>query len=276
MAATFVSTSAIADVQAGVEAWKRGDYAAAIAQWRTEALTGDAMAQFNLGQAYKLGRGVAVDLRQAEEWYRLAAVQGLAEAENNYAYVLFENGKRKEAMPWIRKAAGRGDARAQYVLGTAFFNGDLAERDWPRAYALMRLAVTGGVAQAKTSLAHMEKFVPAEDRKRGLALAAGPLATLVPDGKPVTQSPAPQASPRPVPSGKWRVQLGAFSQEARARKQWDLLTGRIDALTRFEPQYVRTDDVVRLQIGPVGAKKDANRLCETVKSAGSACFPVAP
>lgn len=274
MAAILIATPALADVQAGAEAWKRRDFAEAVAQWRTDALAGDATAQFNLGQAYKLGRGVAVDLRQAEEWYRLAAVQGLAEAENNYAYVLFENGKRKEAMPWIRKAASRGEARAQYVLGTAFFNGDLAGRDWPRAYALMRLATAGGVTQAKTSLAHMEKFIPAEDRQRGLALAAEP-ATALAQETPMAPT-SPQPAPGAIPAGKWRVQLGAFGQESRARKAWDQVSGKIPALTRFQPQYIRADGVVRLQAGPVGSKQDANRLCETVKAARSACFPVAP
>ena len=31
-------------------------------------------------------------------------------------------------MPWIERAADRGDPRAQYVLGTALFNGDLIAR----------------------------------------------------------------------------------------------------------------------------------------------------
>ena len=47
---------ALADVKAGVDAWQQGDYAKAIAQWRPLAEAGDPDAQFNLGQAYKLGR----------------------------------------------------------------------------------------------------------------------------------------------------------------------------------------------------------------------------
>ena len=51
-----------ADVKAGVDAWQAGNYPAAVAEWRPLAIAGDADAQFNLGQAYKLGRGVPADL----------------------------------------------------------------------------------------------------------------------------------------------------------------------------------------------------------------------
>ena len=43
---------------AGVDAWTRGDFPAAVKEWQAGAARGDADAQFNLGQAYKLGKGV--------------------------------------------------------------------------------------------------------------------------------------------------------------------------------------------------------------------------
>ena len=58
--ATSVSIAAFqpvsADVKDGVEAYARGEFEKAVAEWRGPALAGDADAQFNLGQAYKLGR----------------------------------------------------------------------------------------------------------------------------------------------------------------------------------------------------------------------------
>ena len=42
-------------VKTGIEAWQRADYAGAVAIWRPLAEKGDADAQFNLGQAYRLG-----------------------------------------------------------------------------------------------------------------------------------------------------------------------------------------------------------------------------
>src|SRR3954467_12127042 len=82
-------TPAFADVKAGVDAWSRGDYRKAIDEWRPAAIKGDADAQFNLGQAYKLGRGVPADLPMAESWYRKAALQGHLQAEDNYGLILF-------------------------------------------------------------------------------------------------------------------------------------------------------------------------------------------
>jgi TPR repeat protein len=175
---------ALADVKAGIDAWQQGDYRRAVAEWRPLAASGDADAQFNLGQAYKLGRGVAVDMPVAAEWFRKAAVQGHQRASDNYGLLLYQQGRREDAMPYIRKSAERGEPRAQYLLGTAMFNGDLDRKDWIMAYALMTRAAAAGLEQATASLAAMDKYVPAEQRQKGIALAArmAQAATPVPPG----------------------------------------------------------------------------------------------
>ena len=167
----IMGTPARADVKTGVDAWSRGDYPAAIKTWRPLAINGDADAQFNLGQAYKLGRGVPVDFKLAEGWYRKAADQGHFQAEDNLGLILFQNGDRPKAMPYIEKSANRGEPRAQYVLATALFNGDLAKKNWVRAYALMTRASADGLSQASASLAQMDQFIPLEQRQKGLAMA---------------------------------------------------------------------------------------------------------
>ena len=170
LAATMLTAPAHADVKDGVDAWQRGDYQGAVAQWRPEALAGDADAQFNLGQAYKLGRGVPADLDQAEAWYRRAAKQGHLQAEDNLGLVLFTANRRDEAMPFIRRSAERGEPRAQYVLGTALFNGDLAPQDLPRAYALTKRASDAGLGIASARLAQLDSLIPLDQRQRGLAM----------------------------------------------------------------------------------------------------------
>lgn len=170
LAAAMLAPPAMADVKDGVDAWQRGDYQAAVAAWRPEALAGDADAQFNLGQAYKLGRGVPTDLAQAESWYRRAAKQGHLQAEDNLGLVLFTANRRKEAMPYITRSAERGEPRAQYVLGTALFNGDLAPQDWPRAYALTKRASDAGLGIASARLAQLDGLIPLDQRQRGLAM----------------------------------------------------------------------------------------------------------
>lgn len=170
LATCLVAVPALADVKAGVEAWAQGDYRKAVEEWRPAAIAGDADAQFNLGQAYKLGRGVPVDPTLAESWFRKAAAQGHVQAADNYGLALFQLGKRAEAQPWLEKSVARGEPRAQLVLGTMLFNGDGVTRDYPRAYALMTLASQNGLKAASETLAQMDQYITPADRQRGTQL----------------------------------------------------------------------------------------------------------
>tara|TARA_B100000678_G_scaffold184682_1_gene154352 strand:- start:2260 stop:3492 length:1233 start_codon:yes stop_codon:yes gene_type:complete len=162
---------AMADVNAGVAAWQQGDYAAAVAEWREPAARGDADAQFNMGQAYRLGRGVEQNTRQAEVYYAKAAAQGHLKAADNLGLLLFQGGRQQEAMPYVLDAASRGDPRAQYLLGIAHFNGDLVERDWVRAYALLTLANSAGLPQAASAVRQMDDYIPLDQREQAQLLA---------------------------------------------------------------------------------------------------------
>ncbi len=163
--------AAAQNVKAGVDAWGRGDFNAAVTQWRGPAVAGDADAQFNLGQAYKLGRGVPLDPALAESWFRKAALQGHHQAEDNYGLALFQAGRKSEAVPWLEKSVQRGEPRGQLVLGTMLFNGDGVARDYPRAYALMTLASQSGLKSASETLAQMDQYITPADRERGTVLA---------------------------------------------------------------------------------------------------------
>jgi hypothetical protein len=164
-------TSALADVKDGVDAWSRGDYAKAVGIWQKEAGRGDADAQYNLAQAYRLGRGVAPDMAKAEALYAQAAAAGHPLAADNYGLLLFQQGRRAEAMPYLRDAVGRGDPRAEYLLGIAHFNGDLVEKDWVRAYALLTLANGQGLPQAAQAIAQMDGYIPMDQRQAAATLA---------------------------------------------------------------------------------------------------------
>lgn len=322
-AVAAIAVPASATVKDGVDAWSRGDYATALKQWRPAAIAGDADAQFNMGQAYKLGRGVTADLKLAEDWYRKAAMQGHLQAEDNFGLVMFQNGDRQRAMPYIQKSAERGEPRAQYVFATALFNGDMVKKDWPRAYAFMTRASAAGIAPASASLAQMDKYIPTDQRQRGLAIArdldlaaqrpvlaaprkAAPAkavsrppirTTEVPASTPGAEFDQPPASvpkavarpaspPKPVvavkpapaiaskPGGNWRVQLGAFSDAAKAKSLWNTLQGRIGALGPMQPFMVKAGPITRLQAGPLGSRGDADALCARIRASGNACLTV--
>ena len=170
-ASVLLAAPALADTKAGVDAWTRGDYAGAVKEWQAGAAKGDADALFNLGQAYKLGKGVKQDLAKAEALFGQAAAQGHIQAADNYGLLLFQRGERARALPYIRAAADRGDPRAQYLLGVAHFNGDLVPKDWARAYALVTLAQQQGLPQANSALAQMDQYIPMDQRQQGVQLA---------------------------------------------------------------------------------------------------------
>src|SRR3954447_23100406 len=92
-------------VRAGIEAWQRSDYSAAVAIWRPLAESGDADAAFNLGQAYRLGRGVAVNLAAAKSWFERAAGKGHIDAQATLGLLLFQNADQTEGLRWLRAAA---------------------------------------------------------------------------------------------------------------------------------------------------------------------------
>lgn len=223
-AATLAATPALADVKAGVEAWTRGDYTRAIKEWEGPAAKGDPDAQFDMGQAYKLGRGVTPDLARAEQFYRAAAESGHARAADNYGLLLFQSGRQQQAMPWLEQSAERGEPRAQYLVGVAAFNGDFAPRDWVRAYALLTRAAASDLPQALSGLATMNQTIPLEQRQQGIALAGelqqreararaiqlggADLAAngrSAPDAAPAAATPVPVAPPPPAQAQPFRV-----------------------------------------------------------------------
>ena len=316
-------------VEDGFKAWESGRHEEAVRFWRVLADRGNGDAQFALGHAYRLGRGVPQNLNLAEQWYERAARNGHPEAQAMYGVILFQNGRRREALPYIERGAASGDPRAQYVLGTVLFNGDYLPADHARAYALMTRAAAQGLPQAESHLREMNQHVSPTDRVRGTQLArdmlnqapgrlaeptampastatrvasrapsSPPVARPPVSAQPVTVVPTPRARPdhqsssqrapapaprqsapaQPAPvqvaaGGRWRVQLGAFGNEANARRAWTSVSARLPGL---QPYYVRAGALTRLQAGPLADRAAADRSCASVRNAGGVCLVVAP
>ena len=132
LAALFLTAAAplsAQSVKAGIEAWQRSDYAGAVSIWRPLAEKGDADAEFNLGQAYRLGRGVPSNLAAAQTWFERAANQGHIDAQTTLGLLLFQNGDQAAGIKWLKQAAEKGEPRAQLVYGTALVNGDGVKQD---------------------------------------------------------------------------------------------------------------------------------------------------
>ncbi len=80
------------DYNAGLAAWKQGDYATALREWRPLAEQGNAKAQSGLGIMYRKGQGVPQDDARAVKWFRKAAEQGIAGAQRNVG-VMYSQGR---------------------------------------------------------------------------------------------------------------------------------------------------------------------------------------
>ena len=270
-------------VKAGIEAWQRSDYPAAVAIWRPLAEKGDADAAFNLGQAYRLGRGVAIDLATAQKWLERAARANHLDAQTTLGLLLFDSGNRDAALLWLKTAAERGEPRALLVYGTALFNGDGVPRDPVLAYAYVSRAAAQGLEPAKSTLAELDSILPVEQRKKGVAtalqLTKGKAAKPKAAPKPTTTAAAKQARPEaPKPaasaaSGRWRIQLGAFSKRSSAEALYRKLAASAP-VSGHQPFYVPAGAVTRLQVGPFPNRAAAAAACASLSAKGQACFPV--
>jgi cell division septation protein DedD len=278
-------------VRAGIEAWQKGDTAGAVAIWRPLAEKGDADAAFNLGQAYRLGKGVVIDLAQAQNWFERAARKGHVDAQTTLGLLLFQNGNRVGAMRWLNLAAEAGEPRALLMAGTALYNGDGVTVDQVKAYAYVSRAAAQGLAPAKATLADMDQVMPLELRQKGVAMAQAMVARQKPEAPatppktaaakpaaPKAAAPKAAASKAPTPppakpvvaaSGNWRIQLGAFGQRKSAETLFAKLSGK---LAGRQAHYVPAGAVVRLQVGPFESRAAANAAC--TRLAPQPCFPV--
>lgn len=306
-----IAAPALADVKAGVEAWGRGDFARAVQEWRGPAAAGDADAQFNLGQAYKLGRGVPADQGIAIEWFRKAALQGHPKAEDNYGLALFQEGRKAEALPWLEKSVARDEKRAELVLGTMLFNADGVTRDWTRAYALVTRSSQQGLPQGSQTLAQMDKYIPETQRRDGIELARkiegngrvalagaeGPVGvTPMPPSrvaedrpaaarvasvpkppktvapKPAATKPAPEPRPKPVAVAK--ASGGSYRVQLGAFRDPGNARGlwsKVGGKVGGSPDFVAANGLTKLQATGFATRAEAQAAC---RRAGGGCVVV--
>ena len=281
-------------VRDGINAWQKGDFAAAVETWRPLATSGNPDAAFNLGQAYRLGKGVSIDLARAQSLFEQAARKGHVDAATNLGIMLFQSNNRTAAMRWLRQAADGNEPRAMLLYGTALFNGDGVKADPIRAYAMVSRAAALGLEPAKATLADLDEVMPLEQRQAGVKLAQALVAagarnvpaeakspsaksTAAPKAPPppaatktaVAAKATPPAPPPVATNGKWRIQLGAFSKKSSAEALYAKVSG---SLSDRRAYYVPAGAVTRLQVGPFATRAEASAACARLK--GQACFPV--
>jgi hypothetical protein len=119
---------------------------------------------------------------------------------------------------------------------------------------------------------------PAPPPQRQVAAAMPPATSPAGDAKSTAVANVPEpAATRGIEAGGFVVQLSAGRSEADAQASFRTLQGKYPALSGREPLIRRKDLGERgiffaTQVGPFGVKGEADQLCETLKSAGAACF----
>jgi TPR repeat protein len=174
------SQVAAADLQKGVEAAQRGDYAAALKEWRPLAEAGDALAQYFLGSSYYHGQGVVQDYEEAARWLTLAAEQGFAPAQY-FLGRMYRQGQGvaqdyEEAARWLTLAAEQGVAPAQSNLGVMYGQGLGVPQDYAKAYMWINLAAAQGDEDVVEFRDELNKSLTPEQVTEGQRLARQCLA----------------------------------------------------------------------------------------------------
>ena len=99
-----------------------------------------------------MGHGVVQDFKESIKWYRLAAEQGLPDAELALG-VMYNRGKGvardpKEGAKWFRLAAEQGNGDAQVRLGALYVTGTGVPQDYVQAHMWFNVASAKGVTKA--------------------------------------------------------------------------------------------------------------------------------
>ncbi len=191
----IVCANAWATFEEGVTAYRAGDYDRARYEWLPVAAENDERALFNLGQMYRLGKGVEINMYVAEQYYRRAAAQGHVQAMGSLGSIHFSKKPPmiEDALYYWRQAALAGDGRSRLNLGVEYFNGDHLPRDNALAYAWITLASQAGLTEADEVLKVLGQYLSDAEIAEGKRL----VTTLI--REPARQVADAKSSPRPSP-----------------------------------------------------------------------------
>lgn len=153
--ATPVPVPDEAMLDAADRAFAAGDYEGALVVWNELGHAGNPIAQRSIGQCFLQGKGVERDAELALRWLKLSAEAGDAEGQRQLADFHFkgDDGFPNEAAArdWYRRAAVQGNAAAQDMLSWMYADAEGAP-DYAEAFAWATKAAEQGVASSMTRL----------------------------------------------------------------------------------------------------------------------------
>jgi TPR repeat protein len=171
----LIQPIAYAGFDEGASAYKKGNYQAALKEFKPLAEQGNVDAQFSLGMIYRNGQGVTQDYKQAIYWYKKAAEQGDADAQYILGVMYYEgqgvSQDYKQASSWYRKAAEQGDEKAQFNRGVMYSKGQGVTQDYIMSHKWFNIAGANGDAEAAKSRNIVEKLMTPQQVEKAQQLA---------------------------------------------------------------------------------------------------------
>ena len=230
------------------------------------------------------------DQAEGLKWLKKAADQGEARSQLVYGTALV-NGDSVTQDPalgyaYVARAAKGGLDAAKDTLqqldkllpASSRKHGLALARELAKRTAPMR------VAEFKASPKPVETASIAKPPRatEGVATASKRLKTTLSGSKKPEPHPNPRAKPVPAialaskiehdqtPTGRWQIQLGAFSRSANAEALYKKVSENSGVSGR-KPFYVASGGITRLQIGPFESPLEASKACKKI---GLPCFAV--
>jgi TPR repeat protein len=138
----------------------------------TLAKSGEAEAQFNVGEMYEIGFGVKQDNKEARYWITRSANQKYEKAVFKLLYWDVERdglkGKNKVKVEELNMMANQGNAQAQYYLGKMYAHGVGIDKNSDVAIDWLNKAALAGVLEAELELTSEREDLQLEAQKEAL------------------------------------------------------------------------------------------------------------
>lgn len=146
---------AVADIKAGIMAFKSGDFLRAGEEFR--AHSGNPKAAYHMGIMHEYGLGEMLwNYSLALKWFERSARAGNVDALIKVAAMHQEGvgvpASLKKAAEWYKLAAERDNPRAQYLIGNMYWHGEGTPRDRTRAIFWLKKAEDQGHKSAAEAL----------------------------------------------------------------------------------------------------------------------------
>jgi len=139
---------------------------------QSQADTGEAASQYQVGLWYETGRCLKRDKANATEWFRRAAEQGHADAQYELGRIYYDYYRygieqdNEEAARWYQRAAEQGHPLAAFWLGDLYVAGSGVARDFDRAEYWYRRAFEGNAISQTELDRRLDNFDKIRDQQR--------------------------------------------------------------------------------------------------------------